>query len=128
KAQGVDAYVIKSDVKSKGEFFRVRTGNFPTMAEAQKYGADLKEKGVADQFFVARYEPSQGDLTGPAPVIAQVEPNSTSFSSQIRSPSRRNPPICDSASGPRGSKTRCCVPDWRCREPIEAEAEMMTAC
>src|SRR5262245_7316823 len=73
RTNGVDAYIIKSKVKSKGTFFRVRSGNFPTEAEAQNYGAGLQEKGVAEQFYVARYKPPQEDLMGPAPAIAQVE-------------------------------------------------------
>jgi CHAT domain-containing protein len=61
KAKGVDAYIVKSEVKGKGTFFRVRAGNFPTQTEAQKYGADLKGKGAVSEFFVARYEPPQGE-------------------------------------------------------------------
>jgi CHAT domain-containing protein/Tfp pilus assembly protein PilF len=62
KAQGVDAYILKTGTKGKGTFFRVRAGNFPTQAEAQKYGADLQEKGLVSEFFVARYitEPRSG--------------------------------------------------------------------
>ena len=63
KAQGVDAYIVKSEVKGKGTFFRVRAGNFRTLVEAQKYGAGLKDKGVVSEYFVARYEPPQVDAT-----------------------------------------------------------------
>jgi len=62
KAQGVDAYIVKTSVKGKGDFFRVRAGNFPSIAEANKYGADLREKGVVAEFFVARYEPPADSL------------------------------------------------------------------
>jgi CHAT domain-containing protein len=57
RTRGVDAYIVKSSVKGKGDFFRVRAGNFPSIAEANKYGAELKEKGVITEFFVARYQP-----------------------------------------------------------------------
>ena len=63
KARGVDAYIVKSEVKGKGTFFRVRAGNFRTLVEAQKYGAGLKDKGVVSEYFVARYEPPQVDAT-----------------------------------------------------------------
>jgi CHAT domain-containing protein len=59
KAQGVDAYIVKSEVKGKGTFFRVRAGNFRTPTEAQKYGTDLRGKGTVEEFFVARYEAPQ---------------------------------------------------------------------
>src|SRR5262249_39679368 len=69
KAQGVDAYILKSRAKRKrgrewssAVFFRVRTGRFTTLADAQKFGGELLEKGIASEFFVARgiAEPSAG--------------------------------------------------------------------
>jgi CHAT domain-containing protein/Tfp pilus assembly protein PilF len=62
RTRGLNAYIVKSEVKGKGTFFRVRAGNFPTQTEAQKYGADLQEKGVVSDFFVTRYEPPQRGL------------------------------------------------------------------
>jgi CHAT domain-containing protein/Tfp pilus assembly protein PilF len=59
KSQGIDAYIVKTEVKGKGTFFRVRAGNFRTQTEAQKYGADLRGRGSVDDFFVARYEQPQ---------------------------------------------------------------------
>ena len=63
KARGVDAYIVKSGVKGKGTFFRVRAGNFRTLVEAQKYGAGLKDKGAVSEYFVTRYEPPHVDAT-----------------------------------------------------------------
>jgi CHAT domain-containing protein/Tfp pilus assembly protein PilF len=62
RAQGIDAYILKNEAKGKGTFFRVRAGKFPSLAEARKYGADLQEKGLVGEFFVARYntEPRTG--------------------------------------------------------------------
>jgi len=92
REQGVDAYIIKSRVKGKRAFFRVRAGNFPTQAEAQKYGTDLQEKGVADEFFVARYQPPQENLIEPSLTIAQVTtkpvnvlPANSQFSTEMSS-------------------------------------------
>jgi len=81
RAKGVDAYIIKSKVKGKGAFFRVRAGNFPSQADAKKYGADLREKGVADEFFVARYKPPPESLMDAASTIAQVTTKPVSSSS-----------------------------------------------
>jgi CHAT domain-containing protein/Tfp pilus assembly protein PilF len=55
RAQGVDAYILKSRAKGKGVFFRVRAGKFPAQADANKYGADLQQKGLVSGYFVARY-------------------------------------------------------------------------
>jgi CHAT domain-containing protein/Tfp pilus assembly protein PilF len=62
RTRGLNAYIVKSEVKGKGSFYRVRAGNFRTQAEAQKYGADMQEKGVVSDFFVTRYEPPQRGL------------------------------------------------------------------
>ena len=105
REQGVDAYILKSKVRGKGSFFRVRTGNFPTRTEAQKYGADLQEKGVADEFFVARYKAPQGDLMAPAPTIAQVT------TKPAPAPSANSQPITETFSGLRLSKFAARVKD-----------------
>jgi CHAT domain-containing protein/Flp pilus assembly protein TadD len=69
KAQGVDAYIVRGKVKGKGIFFRVRVGNFPAQAEANRYGSELQERDVLSQFFVARYQPPQRGLIEPSPTI-----------------------------------------------------------
>jgi CHAT domain-containing protein/Tfp pilus assembly protein PilF len=69
---GVDAYIVKNKVKGKGILFRVRAGNFPTQAEAQKYGAQLQRNGVVREYFVAGYRQSQAGLAEPAPMIADL--------------------------------------------------------
>jgi CHAT domain-containing protein/Tfp pilus assembly protein PilF len=72
RAQNIDAYILKSKLKGRGVFFRVRIGNFPTHAEANKYGADLQGEGIAREFFVASYKPPQGDLLEPESTIANA--------------------------------------------------------
>ncbi|MBO0797977.1 MAG: CHAT domain-containing protein, partial [Blastocatellia bacterium] len=62
KAQGIDAYIVKTEIKGKGTFFRVRVGNFRSQTEAQKYGADQRGRGAYSDFYVARYEAPQQDL------------------------------------------------------------------
>jgi CHAT domain-containing protein len=72
RAQGMDVYLIKSKVKGRGIFYRVRAGNFPTHAEAQRYGADLQGKGIVSEFFVAGYRPSEGGLAEIGPMIGDL--------------------------------------------------------
>src|SRR5262245_64821752 len=55
-AQGLDAYIIKSEVSGKGTLFRVRVGKFPNQNEARKYGASLQTRGVVPAYFIAAYE------------------------------------------------------------------------
>jgi len=59
KAQGLDAYIVKSQVTGKGTFFRVRVGKFSNQNEARKYGASLQNRGVVPAYFIAAYEAPQ---------------------------------------------------------------------
>jgi CHAT domain-containing protein/Tfp pilus assembly protein PilF len=110
RAQGVDAYIVKSGVKGKGIFFRVRAGKFPSLDEANKYGADLQEKGTASEFFVARYEPPQADLLALAPTIsgATAIPASSTSTTSSQANSR---PVTESPSGLRLTKFAAHVKD-----------------
>jgi CHAT domain-containing protein/Tfp pilus assembly protein PilF len=101
--QGVDAYIIKSSVKGKGTFFRVRVGNFPSLAEANKYGADLQEKKSANDLFVARYEPPQEDLIELAPTIPGAL-TKLANSTSTPTPPTNSQPAKESPSGLRLSK------------------------
>jgi SPOR domain len=74
KGQGLDAYIVKIDVEGKGTFYRIRVGNFPTQADARKYGTDLQRLGFSSDFFIAPYEPPQGDLTDLAPTRGVATP------------------------------------------------------
>jgi CHAT domain-containing protein/tetratricopeptide (TPR) repeat protein len=103
KAQGVNAYIVKSKVNGKGTFFRLRVGNFPTQAQAQKYGADLQGKGVVGEFFVARYESPQADLTESSPTTARAQARPADFT-RVNAPSAISQPLTDSPSDLRLSK------------------------
>lgn len=62
KGQGLDAYIVKTEVQGKGTFYRIRVGNFPTKADASKYGTELRRLGFSSDFYIATYEPPSGDL------------------------------------------------------------------
>lgn len=84
KAQGLNAYWLKSNVPGQGTRFRVRLGRFPTRAAAQNYGAQLKQQGKAADFFVAAFEGSSSPLGAaeatkkPAPPVLSATPKTTS--------------------------------------------------
>jgi sporulation related protein len=68
KAQNVSAYIVKSDVPGKGVFYRVRAGVFSNRNDANKFGANLQQRGVVSDFFVTNYEkPSDEVASRPAP-------------------------------------------------------------
>ncbi len=87
KAQGLDAYIVKSQVPGKGTFYRIRVGNFPNQADARKFGADLQKQGVVRDYFIAPYEQPQ---TEPA-LTAQKTP----VSPVVKEPPIKDPPVKD---------------------------------
>src|SRR5262249_30166278 len=52
----IPAYIVKSDVPGKGVFYRVRAGVFSNRSDANKFGANLQQRGVVAEFFVTPYE------------------------------------------------------------------------
>jgi SPOR domain len=62
KAQGLDAYLVKTQVADRGTLFRVRVGKFSTQDGARKYGASLQTRGVIPSYFIAAYEAPQEDF------------------------------------------------------------------
>jgi SPOR domain len=74
KAQGLEAYIVKSQVTGKGIFFRVRVGKFPNQNEARKYGASLQNRGVVPGYFIAAYETPQEDFTTRSPNLVGAQP------------------------------------------------------
>ena len=68
KAKSVAAYIVKSDVPGKGVFYRVRAGVFSNREDAKTYGANLQQRGLVSEFFVAAYEKPADDVASrPAP-------------------------------------------------------------
>ena len=56
KARGVEAYWLKSDVPGAGVRYRVRVGHFAAKKAATNYGKQLRQQGLAADFFVTLYE------------------------------------------------------------------------
>jgi CHAT domain-containing protein/Tfp pilus assembly protein PilF len=92
RTRGLNAYIVKSELKGKGTFFRVRAGNFRTQTEAQKYGAELQEKGVVSDFFVTRYEAPQRALIeqDSAPNESLVNLRLSKFATKVEDPLLRS--------------------------------------
>lgn len=56
KASGTDAYYVKSEVPGKGVYYRVRVGNFPDKASAQRRGLQLCRTGLIRTYYVTLHE------------------------------------------------------------------------
>ncbi len=116
KAQGVQAYIVKSLVPGKGIFFRVRVGNFPSRAAAEQYGQQLKTQGTVREYFIAAYEtPEPAAPTNvakamptptPAPVKPQAAPAPTNSSQPlvaIKEPSKTTTTMPGTTTKPMGT-------------------------
>jgi len=87
KERGVEGgYIVKSRVKGKGEYYRVRAGNFQTEQEADKYGADLQEKGLVNEYYVARQQQAAG--VKEEPMVADLR--LSKFVARIKDPLLRS--------------------------------------
>jgi SPOR domain len=89
KDKGLDTYIVKSEVAGKRTFYRVRAGKFPTQAEARKYGADLQQKGIVTEYFIAVFEQPLMELTSSNPTNAKSSPPS-------QTPPQSRPPVSQS--------------------------------
>ncbi|MBO0719595.1 MAG: tetratricopeptide repeat protein, partial [Blastocatellia bacterium] len=88
--RGVDAYIIRRKVKSKGYYFRVRTGMFRNKEEAESYGSMLREKGIAVEYFIAQgNQQTAAASSGKAePMIADLR--LSRFAARIKDPLLRS--------------------------------------
>jgi len=96
RAQGAEAYWIKSDLPGKGVLYRVRIGRFPTMAAAKVYGEQLRRKGIIGAFYAAEYEgvpqtavasePKNQALSPVTPASADRPPQTREGSAETKTP------------------------------------------
>ncbi len=56
KKQKLDAFWTKATSANR-TWYQVKISHFLTKAQAQRYGQDLKSKGIIDDFYVANYRP-----------------------------------------------------------------------
>ncbi len=76
KGKGLVTYIVKSDVAGKGTFYRVRVGKFDTQADARRYGAEIQQKGIVSEYFIAVFEQPLLDFTPPNPTEVKSSPPS----------------------------------------------------
>jgi SPOR domain len=97
KSQGLDAYIVRSEVAGKGTFFRVRVGKFSNQNEARRYGSSLQTRGLVEAYFIASYETPLEDFTTRGGNLAASQPsvlNTTPTNPQPRTePTTTNPPV-----------------------------------
>jgi SPOR domain len=99
KAQNISAYIVKSDVPGKGVYYRVRAGIFTSRNDANRFGANLQQRGVVSEFFVTVYEKPADEVasrpapTGPPPTKAPSKANQPAATpSESPAPTRPAPP------------------------------------
>ncbi len=55
RSTGAEVYVVRADLGAKGIWYRVRVGRYQSFAEAQRAGAELKNKGNVAEFIATTY-------------------------------------------------------------------------
>ena len=74
KSQGIAAYSYAAKLPGQGLFYRVRVGRFATIADARQTGEELRRSGLANDYFVTKYESAPRQTTAPEVTRAQPEP------------------------------------------------------
>lgn len=88
KANGIEAYVLKSQVPGKGTFYRVRAGIFSNASDARKYGETLKQQNIVPEFFIAPYERPAATPVLVAPTKEEAKPVKTAAAPAIKEPAK----------------------------------------
>ncbi|HKX31912.1 MAG TPA: SPOR domain-containing protein [Blastocatellia bacterium] len=78
KGQGLDAYIVRTEVPGKGTFYRIRVGLFDTQADAKSYIGQLQKLGFGSDFYIASYERATEGLVPPLQKAVSVADNSPS--------------------------------------------------
>lgn len=119
RESGIEAYIVRGEVPGKGTFYRVRVGIFDSLAEAKKFGMELKARGKIADFYAASYERPQADLIGsvredprPAPAEPAVEKSKTP-----------PPPIAKPATPPPVAKNTPPPPPAKAAPAVETVTE-----
>jgi hypothetical protein len=88
KARNISAYIVKSVVSGKGVFYRIRAGVFSSRSDANKFGANLQQRGAIPEFIVMAYEKPVEDVTSAPAPTATPKP---------KTPARTNQPELNSS-------------------------------
>ncbi len=133
RQQGLDVYIVRSEVPGKGTFYRLRTGVFANQQLARNYGADLKQRGIVSDYFIAAYEQPLEDRMGkdaasakpavpkpalpdkPAPVapasIAAAKPPQSRSRLETKPAAASNSPISSSPVTPQPAMPDISMPE-----------------
>ena len=93
KTKNISAYIIKGSVPGKGVVYRIRAGVFSNRNEANRFGANLQQRGMIAEFIVMPYEKPIDDFasnsapTSPPQAKGPTRTNQSSSNSETRSES-----------------------------------------
>jgi SPOR domain len=87
KAKNISAYIVKSVIPGKGVFYRVRAGVFSNQSAANRFGANLQQRGAVSEFFVTTYEKPSAEAASGA---------TSKNASQIKATARPTQPALNS--------------------------------
>jgi sporulation related protein len=82
KAKNISAYIVKSVVPGKGVFYRIRAGVFSNRNDANKFGANLQQRGLIAEFIVMTYEKPIDDFESSSASANQPQTKAPARTSQ----------------------------------------------
>jgi photosystem II stability/assembly factor-like uncharacterized protein len=107
RAQGLEAYWVKTAIPGIGVRYRVRVGRYQSQAQAKAKADQLLGAGLINEFIVTVYDAPPSDLQGPDESKPATSPPNASERTSDRSGSRekKNTPEGKTESVPSGSRS-----------------------
>jgi photosystem II stability/assembly factor-like uncharacterized protein len=107
RAQGLEAYWVKTTIPSIGVRYRVRIGRYQNQAQAKAKAEQLLGAGVINEFIVTIYDASPSDPQGPDESKPATSPPNASERTSDKSGARekKNIPEGKTESVPSGSRS-----------------------
>jgi hypothetical protein len=106
KTKNISAYIIKGVVPGKGVVYRIRSGIFSNRNEANRFGANLQQRGMIAEFFVMPYEKPIDDSasnsapTSPPQTKGPTRTNQSSSNSDARAATQERSESASLKKGP----------------------------
>src|SRR5438445_539622 len=125
RAQGLEAYWVKTTIAGMGVRYRVRVGRYPTQAQAKARADQFIGAGTTKEFLVTFYDTPASDSVAPdESKPATSAPNGAGLTSNKSGSSERKPPPESKIEpGPGGARPRkASNAEPAIATPAEAEA------
>jgi photosystem II stability/assembly factor-like uncharacterized protein len=108
RAQGLEAYLVKTAIPGMGVRYRVRIGRYPNQAQAKAKAEQLLSAGAIKEFIVTVYDATPSDSVAPDESKPAASPSNEAGRTKDKSPPRKgkNSPQSPIEPGPGATRPR----------------------